>query len=98
MIVLCPFTCADGDTLLTRTGSVQPQAAVGANARISRSSLRTISGKLGYSGLLLVLSTLLCAGGCTGTVCRCADQQLITKEKKESDSTPRVRIVLPASG
>jgi len=56
----------------------------------------TISEKLGYSGLLL-LFTLLCVGGCAGTMCRCEDQQLITKEKKKSDGTPRVRIVLPAS-
>ncbi|HIM05834.1 MAG TPA: hypothetical protein EYG53_11555 [Gammaproteobacteria bacterium] len=60
--------------------------------------MRTISEKLGYSGLLLVLSTLLCVGGCSGTACRCEDQQLITKEKKGSDGTPRVRIVLPAPG
>jgi len=44
------------------------------------------------------LSTLLCMGGCADTACRCEGQQLITKEKKESDGTPRVRIVLPASG
>jgi len=55
-------------------------------------------GQLGYSELLLVLSTLLCMGGCAHTACRCEGQQLITKEKKESDGTPRVRIVLPASG
>ena len=30
MIILCPFTCADGDTLLTRTGRIQPQATIGA--------------------------------------------------------------------
>jgi hypothetical protein len=35
MIILCPFTCADGDALLTRTGRGQPQATISAMHKLA---------------------------------------------------------------